>query len=64
MERMIKICNILKKYCSDDYFPFFAEHDVIGFLVDFELISKEDIEQLTELRVYFDQDYYTLVIYT
>ena len=65
MERMIQICNILKKYCSDNYCPFFTEHDILGFLIDPELISKEDLYILTEeLNLYYDEDYCALVMFT
>ena len=65
MERMIQICNILKKYCCDDYCPFFTDYDILGFCVDIESISKEDLYTLTEeLNLHYDEDYCALVMFT
>ena len=65
MQRMIEICQILLKYVTPECepYPFFAEHDVIGFLVDPTDISEEDMKSLTELHVYYDSEYDSLVIY-
>lgn len=62
MEQLLKILDILKKYpCAKDFL--FAEHDVIGFNVDFEKISDIDIKKLSDLGVFFDYAYYSLVMY-
>ena len=62
MEQLLKVLDILKKYpCAEDFL--FAEHNVIGFNVDFEQISNIDIKKLNNLGVFFDYAYYTLVMY-
>ena len=64
MERMIQICNILKKYCPNKFCPFFADNNTLVFLVNTEIISDEDIKQLSKLKVYYDYAYRYFVIYT
>lgn len=63
MENMLKICQILLPYCTDigKEYGFFAEHDVIGFLVDPEAISKEDMTILDELGVFYSEEYDSLI---
>ena len=61
--RIIEILKILQKYNIDESYPVWAEHDVIGFYVNYEEISKEDMESLTELGVFYDYEYDGLVIY-
>ena len=66
MQRMIEICNILLKYVDPRIEPyhFWSEHDIIGFLVDPELISQADMESLYELGVLYDEEYDSLIIFT
>ena len=61
--RLIQILEILQKYNIDENYPVWAEHNVIGFYVDHEEISKEDMESLEELGVHCDYEYESLVIY-
>ena len=61
--RIIEILEILQKYNIDESYPLWAEHDIIGFNIDWEKISKEDLESLTELNVHYDSEYDGLVIY-
>jgi len=63
MERIFKILNILKKYTNSNY-PFWAEHEVIGFAIDYELISKKDLKELKELGVFISDFYDSLIMYT
>lgn len=59
------IFDILEKYLTDGQkrYPFWAEHDIIGFNVDYELISKEDLRALEILGVHLDEDYDSLVMF-
>ena len=59
------IFDILEKYLTDEQkrYPFWAEHDIIGFNVDYELISKEDLRALEILGVHLDEDYNSLVMF-
>lgn len=61
--RIIDILEILKKYHIDDAYPLWAEHDVIGFYVDYEEISQEDKETLEELGCFYNEEYGGLTIY-
>lgn len=60
--KIIDILNILIKYKIDEYHPLWAEHDIIGFYIDPELISAEDMEALDKLGVYYDEEYCSLVM--
>ena len=59
------IFDILEKYLTDNQkeYPFWAEHDVIGFNVDYELISKEDLQALEYLGIFISKDYYSLIMF-
>ena len=59
--RLIEILKILQNYGIDESYPCWAEHDIIGFYVDPELISKEDLESLEELGVFYDAEYQGLI---
>lgn len=59
---MIKVIKILKKYTNSNY-PFWAEHDVLGFCIDPEIVSKEDIKKLEELDVFYSEEYDSLIMF-
>lgn len=61
---MLKILKILKKYkfANSDYL-FFAEHDIIGFCFDYNLLSKKDLEKLNKLGVTYNEDYDSLIMF-
>lgn len=63
--RIINILNILEKYMTDyqKEYPFWAEHDVLGFNVDYTLISEEDMLKLVELGILLDYEYDSLIIF-
>ncbi len=63
--KIYTILKILEKYFSEvqKQYPFWAEHDVIGFNVDYEIISKEDLEALDELGVFISDDYGSLIMF-
>ena len=61
--RLIEILKILQKYNIDESYPCWAEHDVIGFYIDYELISEEDRQTLEELNCFYDNEYDGLVMY-
>jgi len=61
--RIIEILKILQKYEIDENYPLWAEHDIIGFYIEPELISKEDMESLEELGVFLNDDYGGLTIF-
>lgn len=63
MEQMIKICNILLPYCTEiqKLYGFWAEHDILGFTVDPEDISPEDMEELDKLGVFYSEEYDSLI---
>lgn len=61
--RIIQILEILQKYHIDESYPFWAEHDVIGFDVNYEEISKEDLETLNELGCFYSDEYESLITY-
>lgn len=62
--KMIQILNILEKYFTDSQkeYPFWAEHDIIGFNVDYEIISKEDLKILEKLSVFINDEYNSLTM--
>ena len=61
--KIIDILNILAKYGIDEAYPLWAEHNIIGFYIDPEVISPEDMETLFELGVYYDEEYCSLAIF-
>lgn len=63
MDDWIEILNIMKKYCNgyNDDWPFWAEHEIIGLNVDWELVSDEDMKRLNELDVFFSAEYDSLI---
>ena len=50
--KIIDILNILSKYNIDKSYPLWAEHDIIGFYIDPDEISMEDMRTLNELGVF------------
>ena len=63
--KIIQILNILEKYFTEEQkrYPFWAEHDIIGLNVDYELISTEDLRILEMLGVFIDEGYNSLIMY-
>lgn len=63
LERLRLACGIFQKYVFYDY-PMFAEHDVIGFCVDKDIISETDRENLDRLGIFYNTDYdaYTMFV--
>ena len=66
MDKIKLIFNILEKYMTEGQkkYPVWTEHDILGFNVDCEKISKEDLEALKLLDVIFGGDYDGLYIFT
>ena len=44
--------------------PFWTEHDILGFQVDYAQVSKEDLDKLNELDVFYDESYDSLIMFT
>ena len=63
--KIIQILNILEKYFTEEQkrYPFWAEHDIIGFNIDYELISAEDLRILEIFGVFINKDYDSLIMY-
>ena len=61
--RLIEILEILKNYNINEDYPVWAEHDVIGFNIDYDIISEDDKQSLEELGARYDAEYDNLVIY-
>lgn len=63
---IIEILDILKKYMTESQkeYPFWTEHDVLGFTVDYTLISLEDMNQLKQLGVFYSSEYDSLIMFT
>ena len=53
--KILEILNILEKYMTESQkeWPFWTEHDVLGFAVDYSIISVEDMERLKKLDVFY-----------
>lgn len=66
MDRMIEICKILRGYATESAleYGFWAEHDLIGFCIDPESVSKDDMMKLHCLGVFYDDEYDSLVMFT
>lgn len=62
--KIIEILKILQQYNIDESYPFWAEHDVIGFYVNYEEISKEDLETLNALGCFYNDEYESLIMFT
>jgi hypothetical protein len=45
-------------------YPFWTEHDVLGFLVDEQKISQDDLNKLEQLGVFYSSEYDSLIMYT
>ena len=63
--KILKILNILEKYMTENQkkYLFWAEHDILGFLVDYELISQKDLKALEDLDVFYDPEYESLIMF-
>lgn len=63
--RLIQILKILEPYMDEfqKEYSLWAEHDIVGFQVDPELIQKCHLEELESLGVHFDSEYDSLVMY-
>lgn len=64
--KILEILNILEKYMTESQkeWPFWTEHDVLGFIVDYSIISVEDMEQLKKLDVFYSSEYDSLIMFT
>lgn len=64
--KILEILNILEKYMTESQkeWPFWTEHDVLGFTVDYSIISVEDIERLKKLNVFYSSEYDSLIMFT
>ena len=64
--KILEILNILEKYMTESQkkWPFWTEHDVLGFTVDYTLISLEDMNQLKQLGVFYSSEYDSLIMFT
>jgi len=60
---IIKILNLLQKYNIPKSYPLWAEHDIIGFNVDYEKISEEDINTLQKLGCFLSEEYDSLIMF-
>jgi len=60
---IIEILNLLRKYDIPESYPLWAEHDVIGFNVDYEKISEEDMNILQELGCFLSDEYDSLIMF-
>ena len=60
-----KIIDILEKYLTEmqKQYPFWAEHDILGFNVNYEQISDEDLQALDDLGVFFSDEYHSLIMF-
>ena len=64
--KIIEILNILEKYMTEyqKEYPFWTEHDILGFVIDYNLISQEDLKKLKDLDVFYDSEYDSLIMFT
>ena len=64
--KILEILNILEKYMTESQkeWPFWTEHDVLGFTVDYSIISVEDMERLKKLGVFYSSEYDSLIMFT
>ncbi len=64
--KILEILNILEKYMTESQkeWPFWTEHDVLGFTVDYSIISVEDMERLKKLDVFYSSEYDSLIMFT
>lgn len=64
--KIIMILKILEPYMTDyqKEYPFWTEHDILGFNVDKESIQKVHLEELKELGVFYDDEYDSLIMFT
>lgn len=65
--KILKILDILSKYMITEAqrnWPFWTEHDILGFQVDYAEVSDEDLDKLNELGVFYDDSYDSLIMFT
>jgi hypothetical protein len=64
--KIIKILKILEPYMTDyqKEYPFWTDHDILGFNIDPESIQKVHLEELEELGVYYSKEYESLIMFT
>ena len=62
---MVVILEILEKYLTEGQkrWPFWAEHDIIGFNVGYEQISANDLQNLELLGVFYSEEYDSLMMF-
>lgn len=58
---IIEILNILKQYSIDYKYPISAEHDVLIFNINPEIITQKDLNKLEELGVFYSDEYCALI---
>ena len=58
---IIQILNIFKQYSIDSKYPFSAEHDVIIFNINPEIITQKDLNKLEKLGVFYSDEYCALI---
>ena len=49
---------------SQKRWSFWTAPDVLGFTVDYKLISQEDLAKLEELDVFYSSEYDSLIMFT
>lgn len=60
---IIQILNIFEQYSIDSKYPFSAEHDVIIFNINPEIITQKDLNKLEKLGVFYSSEYCALIKY-
>jgi hypothetical protein len=57
MKDLIEVLQILLKYANDDRCPTHCEHDELSICcgIELEKVSKEDIEKLEELGIFWSE---------
>lgn len=61
--KIIDILKILSKYEISENYPIWAEHDIIGFYINPDIISEEDLEVLEKLGVFYNYEYESLTMF-
>ena len=64
--KIFEILNILKKYMTESQkeWSFWTEHDVLGFTVDYSIVSVKDMDRLKQLDVFYSSEYDSLIMFT
>jgi len=58
---IIEILNIFEQYNIDTKYPISAEHDIIIFNINPEIIKQEDLNKLEKLGVFYSEEYCALI---